>query len=275
MYISGNIKTIELACIDSTNDFLKKYRPEQEDDVTLVTAECQTAGRGQRGNSWESEEGKNLIYSILIHPRCVRPAQIFSISEIAALSVCEALKEVLYTELDKKASCLNDKDIHTNNAQQQIDSRSHFSVKWPNDIYYGDKKIAGILIETDLLGKSIENAIIGVGVNINQQVFLSDAPNPISLFQIIGHEIERDQAMERIMTNFHKLYKELKEGDLEEIHNRFKGNLFRKEGLHPYHDKNDRFEARIQDIEPTGHIILEDSTGQLRRYAFKEVRFII
>lgn len=258
MNADSSIKILKLKSIDSTNNFLKSYQPEQEDAITLVTADYQTAGRGQRGNSWESEEGKNLVYSLLIHPRMVRPAQIFSISEVAALSVCEALDDIL-----------------SSNQESTSTDGNAFCVKWPNDIYYGDRKIAGILIETDMMGKRIENAIIGVGVNINQHKFLSDAPNPVSLYQITHQEVEREEVLESIVTHFKSLYTLLEQGEFEGLHTRFKNRLYRKEGYHPYSDENGQFDARISDIEPTGHIILQDRSGLLRRYAFKEVSFLI
>jgi len=242
------LATLHLTTVDSTNNFLRQYRAEVESDITLVTADYQTAGRGQRGNSWESEVGKNVVYSLLIHPRMLKPMQFFSISEIAAMSVCEALE-----------------GIH----------HSQFSIKWPNDIYYGDKKIAGILIETDLMGGRIENAIIGVGVNINQQTFLSDAPNPISLFQIIKKETPVKEVMTRIMERFDTLYQELERGEIETLHQRFMQHLYRREGYHAYRDEKGDFEARITGVELSGHLHLEDREGIARRYAFKEVSYLI
>lgn len=257
------MKHIHLQSTDSTNNYLKNYVPEQEEDITLVTADFQTAGRGQRGNSWESEDGKNVVYSLLIHPRMVKPSQIFSISEVAALSVCKALNECLLTASASR--------------EQTGESLKEggFKVKWPNDIYFADKKIAGILIETDLMGKSIENAIIGVGINVNQQRFLSDAPNPVSLYQIVGQEFERTAVLNLIIKHFTALYAQLQEGGLAELHEHFKSRLYRRDGFYPYSDENGRFDAQIVDIEPTGHIILQDTAGQQRRYAFKEVTFLI
>ena len=120
----------------------------------------QTAGRGQAGNSWESEAGKNLLFGLLFHPREVEANRQFILSQAVALSICETLSD--YAE-----------DIR---------------IKWPNDIYWKDRKICGMLIENTLVGRCIENCIIGAGININQQTFCSDAPNPVSLRQITGKE---------------------------------------------------------------------------------------
>ena len=132
---------IRLHSTDSTIDFLKHYRPVSPKDMILVTADFQTAGRGQAGNSWESEAGKNLLFGLLFHPREVEANRQFILSQAVALSICETLSD--YAE-----------DIR---------------IKWPNDIYWKDRKICGMLIENTLVGRCIENCIIGAGININQR----------------------------------------------------------------------------------------------------------
>lgn len=254
--IPEGITHIALDTVDSTNNYLKTNASRLQDDVTLVTADFQTSGRGQRGNSWESEEGKNVVYSLLIHPSYLKPSKMFAISEVSALSICYALNDVVsQMSADTEPGC--------------------FSIKWPNDIYFGNRKVAGILIETDILGSRIVNAVIGVGVNVNQQTFKSDAPNPVSLFQILGEEVERDTVLNTIMRKFMRLYEELEQGDVDFIHYLFMQNLFRKEGVHRYRDSNGPFEASIHDVELTGHLILRDTSGTLRRYAFKEVEYML
>jgi len=164
---------IRLHSTDSTIDFLKHYRPVSPKDMILVTADFQTAGRGQAGNSWESEAGKNLLFGLLFHPREVEANRQFILSQAVALSICETLSD--YAE-----------DIR---------------IKWPNDIYWKDRKICGMLIENTLVGRCIENCIIGAGININQQTFCSDAPNPVSLRQITGKEQEPVFILADTMTN--------------------------------------------------------------------------
>lgn len=230
----------------STNDFLRQFEAEQPADITCVTAEFQSSGRGQRGNSWESERGKNLLFSLLVHPS-LSVSHIFSLSEICALSIHDALSA--YTD-----------DIE---------------VKWPNDIYWHDKKIAGILIETSLSGKQIADGIIGVGVNINQTEFLSDAPNPVSLQLITGAPTDRDEVLQKIAQHFEDYMAQLHEGDFTSIHERYMAILYRREGFHPYRDEQGCFSAEIADVQPSGHLILRDTEGHDRRYAFKEVEFLI
>ena len=158
------VKTIHVKETDSTNNWLKSYQSEAGEDMTVVTTDYQSAGRGCGSNQWESEAGKNLMFSILLHPKVSAKDQ-FILSMANAL----ALKDVL--------------DSYTDSIK----------IKWPNDIYWNDKKIGGTLIETSLQGAEIKDFIIGTGINVNQQEFHSDAPNPVSLIQIIGCETNRDR----------------------------------------------------------------------------------
>lgn len=239
-------QTIALDEVDSTNNFLRGFQMEESADITLVTAEHQSSGRGQRGNSWESESGKNLIFSLLVHPE-LPVSHIFSLSEACAL----AIRDALSTYMDG------------------------FEVKWPNDIYWNDQKIAGILIETFLTGKLIAEAIIGVGVNINQTEFLSNAPNPVSLTQITKETYDRTLVMEHIKSHFARNYEELRAGRLEELHQRYMSVLYHREGLHAYRDEKGAFQAEMVEVEASGHLLLKDQDGKIRRYAFKEVQQLI
>lgn len=221
--------------------------PEDEShELTLVTAEFQTAGRGAGTNTWESERSQNLLFSLIAYPQQLQASQMFALSEVTALAIRDALCS--YTE--------------------------GFQIKWPNDIYHNDKKIVGMLIENDLRGKWVRRSIIGVGVDINQTRFLSDAPNPVSLAQILGKEVDRDQVLNSIMQRFIYYYGIMEEECYSELHQLYMQHLYRKDALHPYSDEGGIFRARIRDVEPTGHLVLEDENGELRRYDFKEVRFI-
>lgn len=246
---------IHLDTIDSTSNYARILLDKGEcaDDFTLVDSDDQTAGRGQRGNSWETEYGKNVIFSLVCHPVWVRPAEQYILSECIALAVASVLKRNLPAEKAKNVT-----------------------VKWPNDIYYKDSKISGTLIECDLFGKSVSNCIVGTGVNINQQHFVSDAPNPISLYNIIGVDADRESILLEIVEEFTSLYNRVREGESEAIHEEYKRNLYRNDnGLYAYSDENGSFQARIIDVEPSGRLILETSEGERHRYEFKEVKFIL
>ena len=166
---------------DSTNRHLTQLCDEQGTDIPefmTVIAERQTAGKGQRGNSWESEDCKNITFSFVLYPTFIEARQQFILSQIISLSIKE--------ELDEWAEGI--------------------SIKWPNDIYWNEKKICGILIENDLLGHHIGRSISGIGVNINQEVFRSDAPNPVSLKQITGEDHDRYLILANIMKRIKEYY---------------------------------------------------------------------
>ena len=251
-----NISIITLDEVTSTNTFLADYHPSDPAEITLVTAEHQTAGRGQTGNSWESERSKNLLFSILLTPQSPLPAtHLFLISEAMALAIRDALEQFI-------VNC------------------SPLTVKWPNDIYVGDRKIAGILIENTLCGSHVGRCIIGCGVNINQATFHSDAPNPVSLRQLLGHDIERSLVLDAIVTHFHRNLSTLDTPhslDVPPLHSAYLTALYRRTGLHPFREPSSPtpFLAEIADVEPTGHLVLRDTDHHLRRYAFKEISFVI
>lgn len=212
----------------------------------LVEADVQSAGRGQHGTSWESAAGKNLMFSLLCRPTFLRADKQFRLSEIASLAVVDALAPYV--------AC---------------------SVKWPNDIYMGDRKICGMLIEHDIAGQHIARSIVGPGINVNQEVFLSDAPNPVSLRQLLHYDVDRHEVLERFLDAFLHLYRHLADGHGADIDRQYRDKLYRREGLHPYRDAGGDFMARIADIEPCGRLVLEDADSNLRRYAFKEVAYIL
>lgn len=233
---------IRIGTTGSTNDLLRAYRGEEGRLMTVAVAECQTAGRGQGTNRWESEDGKNLLFSILTHPTAVPPPQQFVISMAVALAICRTLD-----------ACADG-----------------FSIKWPNDIYWRHRKVCGILIENRLAGNCIRDCIIGIGLNVNQQVFRSDAPNPVSLFQITGHEHSRDLLLQNILQAFAAMPL----SDSEAIRTAYMERLYRRQGLFWFKDAGGKFRAEVVTVEPDGHLVLRDEGGALRSYAFKEVEHI-
>ena len=237
--------------ITSTNDYLAHLCKESKaKEFYTVIAESQTKGKGQRGNSWESEAGKNLTFSTVLYPTALEANKQFCLSMLAALACHEAL-------------------------DNYIDG---FSIKWPNDIYWKDKKIGGILIENELEGKYIVQTIIGIGLNINQEVFYSDAPNPVSLKQILGVEVKLQEVLMKVVHGIIGGYRQLETNfdvTLQAISTLYRKHLYRREGLFPYRDAQGDFLAEYQNVELDGHLILKDEQGTLRRYAFKEVNFIL
>ena len=249
---------IDLDTVSSTNTFLSSYEVPEKEDMILVTAEQQTAGRGQQGNTWESEARKNLLFSILVRPSTLPAARMFVLSEAIALSIREAIAHEL-SRGEMEEVC----------------------VKWPNDIYVGNCKIAGILIENTLAGQHIECSIIGCGVNILQRIFYFPEtpsamphPKPTSLAVLCKSLVApslREHVLENILTAFRRRYAEIQRGAYSGIHAEYLEHLYHSRGNHTYADANGTFLATIDDVEPDGHLLLRDSEGQQRRYAFKEV----
>ena len=230
-------KIVHIDETDSTNRWLREQGGEEN---VVVWADYQTAGRGCGTNHWESERGKNLTFSMLLHPHDVPAQKQFHISMAISLALCKALGQHI----------------------------GDLSIKWPNDIYWRDGKIGGILIEVTLLGNKVKDCIIGIGLNINQRVFRSDAPNPVSMWQICEQETDCEQLLQEILQAFQEYMGKSNKDEYQSM-------LYRRKGFHPYADKDGAFMAEIIDVEDDGHLLLRDDNGQLRRYAFKEVTFVI
>jgi BirA family transcriptional regulator, biotin operon repressor / biotin---[acetyl-CoA-carboxylase] ligase len=235
----------------STNSFLRDWsNTHPEADETVVFANTQTAGRGQRGNGWESEPDKNATMSLLLKPKFVPADQQFILSQVVSLAIAETLSG--YTQ--------------------------EITVKWPNDIYYRDKKICGMLIENDITDGIISRSIIGIGVNINQQQFVSDAPNPISLSQITGKEHDIEEIVSNMASGIIYNYYLLKSSPewWTNFQEKYTGFLYRKEGFHLFATEKETFRARIHHVEPSGLLVLERVvTGEKEAFAFKEVKFVL
>ena len=278
---------IELDEVDSTNNYLRRLDAPDSPRPLLVTAEYQTAGRGADTNSWESARGENLLFSLRVQPQALPARHMFAISETAALALVTALKGFLEGQgargkEQEITSCPNNspapRPLPLAPCPLPLAPNQSFTIKWPNDIYYADSKVAGILIENDLQGAFVRHSTIGIGLNINQRRFLSDAPNPRSLADIVGHDLERRTVLERFMESFLHLLGQITDGNpdaLSALHQRYKSRLFRFGQEHSYSDQGGTFRATLVDVEPSGHLVLRDTEGRLRRYAFKEVRFLI
>ena len=243
-------RIIRLHETESTNRYLQERLADDDvpTDGTIVMSDFQSGGRGQPGNSWESEAGQNLTFSLLYEPRAMPANRSFRISQIAALSVKHTL------------------DRYT----------AGITVKWPNDIYWNDRKICGMLIENLLEGSAVGRSIIGIGLNLNQTVFRSDAPNPVSLAQITGQHYDPMDVLGRWYDHFQALRHGMEDNVDGEatLHQAYVHALYRRDGFHPYADANGTFEASIAGIEPAGYLLLSRRDGQVARYAFKEVRFL-
>ncbi|MBQ8360982.1 MAG: biotin--[Bacteroidaceae bacterium] len=244
------VQVITLKEVDSTNSYLRNLPADKvEKEFVAVVAKSQTAGRGQRGNSWESAPNKNLTFSIMMHPTFLTANEQFILSQAMALSVKETLDDYVRSP--------------------------HPRIKWPNDIYWNKKKLCGILIETDLMGKNMETCIIGVGINLNQETFHSDAPNPVSVWQITGHATEPLTIMKKIIQRFVTYYNQIRQGQTHDLIDHYHKGLFRRVGYHLFRQGDTQFDARIRGVKTDGHLLLEDREGNIRTFGFKEVEYVI
>jgi len=260
-YNNPDMEVIHLEEIQSTNTWLLNQLAQGRSlpDGTVVWTSRQTAGRGQVGNSWEAEPGKNLSMTMLLHPEFLPPREQFVISEITAIAVLRIVQHYL--------------------------PNHKVSIKWPNDIYVGDEKIAGILIENQLQGSLFSHSVLGIGLNINQECWVGNAPNPTSLKLKSGNEFEVEEVLELLSSTLNQYYSALRDSFYEgssaevrqQIHHLFIDELYLCEGNHPYVDAETQmpFEARIVGVEPTGQLCLQLISGEVRRYWFKEVKFVL
>ena len=214
---------------------------------TIVYTNFQSEGRGQIGNSWESEDGKNLLVSVILFPSMIKPADQFLISMVASLGICDFLKR--YT--------------------------SAYSIKWPNDIYARDDKIAGILIESSIMDGQIENTIVGIGLNINQNKFLSNAPNPVSLSLITGKSYDLEESINQMASDLDKRYKQLISQDIIQIKHEYISQLYRLNEWHNFRDVSGIFTGRIISVTDNGWLQIEKKDESTKEYSFKEIEFIL
>lgn len=225
-------------------------------EIQLVTTDYQTHGHGQVNTVWESARGENLLFSFLFRPQHIAAGEQFFLSEIACLAVAHTLDA--YTE--------------------------GISVKWPNDVYHHDRKICGMLLRHTLSGAQISATLVGIGLNLNQKQFVGDAPNPVSLRQIIGRPVDREEVLNRFAHHFDRLLRAVTHPHPDErlaqrqrLHREYLRRLYHHDGAHDYVDtaSGETFSAHIVDVAPTGQLTLRTTDGRLRHYHFKEVRFVV
>lgn len=241
---------------ESTNTLMRELIA-RGNPPEYIYAGYQTAGRGQQGNGWESAPDENLLCSILI-------------------------------EREKTVALKEESPFYMNVAVSVAVQRllgEGFTIKWPNDIYWQDKKVAGILIENAIVGNQVAYSIAGIGLNVNQTEFLSGAPNPISLRQISGERYDIDALMNQLLASV----REVQTWSREQLWAYYRAHLYRREGLWPFVEREvstaptmnadsatkGQFLARIEDILPTGEIVLRDQEGKKRKYHFKQIRYIV
>lgn len=219
-------------------------RREFVQNFTVIRTKFQTKGRGQIGNCWVSDKDKNLLFSVVLHPTDIPANNQFILSQCVALALRDTV--ALYCE--------------------------PVTVKWPNDVYVGSNKIAGILIENLLVAKNIETSVIGIGLNVNQTAFVG-APNPTSLCLELHRECDSDVVLEQFLTMFRNYYCSLADSK-EQIRKSYLENLYLVETQSIFKDKSGEFRGTITSVEEDGRLLIIDEYGDFRRYYFKEVEYL-
>ena len=244
---------VHLLEVDSTNRYVRDeaaalWQNRGISDFAVVSAGLQTAGRGQRGNTWNSNAGENLLFSILVRPgETLEVSKQFLLSQAVALSIHDAMK------------CYG------------IDTL----LKWPNDIYAGNRKLAGILLELDYSGAFVEQAIIGIGLNVNQENFPPMDRVPVSMKMLWKRDFILDDVLATVLDFFEHYYTELRFGNRDAIAAEYKRVLRGMDERCTFIDGSGHFDAVIEEIESDGHLILRRNDGSTGRYAFKEVEMVI
>jgi BirA family transcriptional regulator, biotin operon repressor / biotin---[acetyl-CoA-carboxylase] ligase len=213
---------------------------------TIIYTNYQSAGKGYAGNIWESEDGKNLLMSIVLYPSFIKPSDQFCISMSISLGICDFIRRFI-------PDC---------------------SIKWPNDIYINNDKIAGILIENTIIADHIEYSIVGIGLNVNQIKFISSASNPVSLRQITSKTYDLQSCLAELTKDLDIRYKQLIAGKIESVNKEYITNLYRLNEWSRFRDANGEFTGRILALGDYGTLLIENEDKKIRGYAFKEVEFI-
>ena len=215
-----DLEVVHIEETDSTNRWMKENGTQKD---MVVVAEYQTAGKGCGSNSWESERGKNLLFSAFIHPKDFQAKSQFIITQLVSVSLCRAIERYVNRPVE---------------------------IKWPNDIYVGDKKICGVLIENRLQGHMVKDTIIGVGLKT-------------------GKETNREEVLKAFIDEMNECCRTRK------CIAEYKARLYRREGKHKFMTQNNIFEASIVDVKDDGRLMLEDEKGIAHLFRFKEVGFVI
>ncbi|MEE4196313.1 MAG: biotin--[acetyl-CoA-carboxylase] ligase [Bacteroidales bacterium] len=241
-------RIISLSSTDSTNSYaMRLLKSDEVEEGTLVFTQEQIQGRGLGKNRWESERNMNLTFSIILFPGFLPVEQHYMLSKVISLGL-----------LDYASSKV-----------------SGISIKWPNDIYYQDKKLAGILIENSIKGSVLNYSVAGIGLNLNQEQFVSDAPNPVSLKQITGIHYHVEDELHLVRQHLKKYYQKLQSGQMNAIHRRYIESLYRLNKFHNFRWNNRIFRAKIIGVNEYGHLQVISSTNEHREFEFKEIEFLI
>jgi BirA family transcriptional regulator, biotin operon repressor / biotin---[acetyl-CoA-carboxylase] ligase len=244
-----NHPLIELDAVDSTNLFAGRLlKSGSVAEGTIIFAREQTSGRGQGENRWESEPGKNATFSLVLFPAFLPPGDQFSLNKAIVLGILDFLHA------------------------SQPDLRS--SVKWPNDIYAGERKIGGVLIENTICGTLFESSVAGIGFNVNQVAFEPGLPNPVSLRQITGREYTVKDLLEQIVSCIDRRYEQLKKGFLTKIDRDYNARLLGISEWRSFSVDKMVIKGKITGVDDDGRLLLELENGTGRAFDHGELTYL-
>lgn len=246
LFIGKNL--IELDSIDSTNNYTKSLiATSRPPDGTVVIAREQLSGRGQMGTAWTAEGGKNITMSLLLYPDFMEADKQFFLSMAVALGVKDFCEFILKDEV---------------------------KIKWPNDIYYRDQKLGGILIENTVTGNKLSSSVIGIGLNINQTAFDSGIPNPVSFHQITNQAFDISLLVPDLFSFLEKYYLQLRQLHYNFLDRAYTDALYRYQQTYEFKKGDSIFKGEINGVTKEGKLILH-CNGKEQRYAFKEIEYLI
>ena len=245
-FVGQNILTFKE--ITSTNTLLKQMVANSTPlpEGTVIMAENQTAGKGQQQNGWHSEAGKNLTFSLLLFPEFLPPANSFSLLCAVSIGVIKALQLILGDQV---------------------------RIKWPNDIYYKQKKLGGILIENLVAKNSIKHSVIGIGININQETFPDHLPNPVSIRHILHKNSVIKEVLSQICAGIETEYLKLKAGNFDEIKQDYLQNLYGLGQELPFQTEEKTFTGKIFTVNHLGKLGIQQD-NETEFFDLKEIKFL-
>lgn len=247
LFVGQNFVTIKE--VDSTNNFLKELASNSKPVIegTVIMAESQYAGRGQQQNGWHAEPGKNLTFSLLLKPVFLPIHVQFDLTRAISLGVFDALHPLLGDRL---------------------------KIKWPNDIYYADQKLGGMLIENMIQGGQIKNAIVGIGLNINQEKFPDNLPNAVSVKQILHRDYDLKGLLYELCKHIERYYLNLKAGKTSLIRDEYLTQLYRLNEEKVYRSKEGVFRGTIKGVKDNGLLIVKNNIDEELEFSLKEIEFL-
>ncbi len=240
---------VRLQQTDSTNSHAFRLLPGRPAEGTVIQAEFQEKGRGQKGNVWTAAPGLNLMFSVILYPTFLPLNRMFQLSKAVSLALHQCVQRFL--------------------------PHKRLQIKWPNDLLLENKKVAGILIENQLEGTVLKASVIGVGLNVNQQVFAPElAEKACSLRHFTHEDLDRDALLITFLACLSQQYQELQTQDYSRLDRTYYDHLYGYQEWIQLQDKEGVFQGQVVGLDSQGRLAIQKDQS-LRYYDFKEVQFFL